>query len=778
MTSTDRHVRPRGRHARRLAPAHGPALSRWGIVVARRRSRVLVVWLLLVIAAGAAYPLLQARLGAPDHTVRGSDSARATQLTARHFPALGAEQDVVVFRSQRHQAAAEAYRRHVFEVLEEVAGEPGVVGVSSPYDPHERGRISADKRAAVAVVALRGDAAARARLAAELQRKVRRQSSGAAVEAYVVGSSPLSNDLSRVQLHDQHVAEGIGVPIALVVLVLALGSLTAGVLPVVLAFAAVLVCLGILAVFAVALRLDTFVTVICTMIGGGVGIDYALFVVSRFREELARRTGPGTGMPRTEAIEESVGAALRTSGGTVAASGLIVIVALGSMAILDGHLFLEIAIAAGLVVACCVLAALTLLPALLAALGTRINAGKLPRRRSARPGVRHRDTSGRWAAWARFVQRRPFQVGLPALMLLGLIAVPASVIRLGFDLGTETLGDAPSGRGQRIISQSFAPGSVAPLNLIGCARDGPLGPRQLRSFERLKTSLRADDTVAEVTVAANKKRAPGTAERTVDVSSDGRCAHLSVVSAQEVDSPATRALVDRIRGELAPAAFSGTSTRLYVGGLTAEYVDLSAETSTKLPVVAAIICVLSLGYLLVIFRSLLLPLKAVLLNLLATAAALGLTALVFQFGHGAELVGFRPSGTLQAYLPVALFALLFGLSMDYEVFLVRRVQEEWLRSGDNARAVVHGVAHTAREITAGSAIMAAVFGSFLLARSPELKQFGFALSVAVLLDATIVRVVLVPALLSIGGRANWWLPRRLKPVPRGRRQIEQAEIVA
>ncbi|MEV0319906.1 MMPL family transporter [Streptomyces sp. NPDC050658] len=763
MTSTGRHVRPRGRHARRLAPAYGPALTRWGIAVARRRSVVLVVWLLLVLAAGAAYPLLQERLGAPDHTVRGSDSARAAQLIARHFPALGSEQDMVVFRSDRHQAGTDAYRRHVSTVLDAVADVSGVVGVSGPYDPDERGRISADKRAAVAVVSLRGDVAARSRLAADLQRKVRLRSSGAAVEAYVVGVSPLSNDLSRVQLHDQHVAEGIGVPIALVVLLLALGSLTAAVLPVALAFVAVLVCLGILAVFAVALRLDTFVTVITTMIGGGVGIDYALFVVSRFREELARRTRPAKDMPHTEAIEASVGAALRTSGGTVAASGLIVIVALGSMAILDGHLFLEIAIAAGLVVACCVLAALTLLPALLAALGTRINAGRLPRRRGARPGVRQRGTSGRWAAWARYVQRRPFRVGLPALMLLGLIAAPASELRLGFDLGLETLDDAPSGRGQRIISQSFAPGSVAPLTIIGCAGEGPLGTRQLRSFDRLTTSLRADDGVAQVTVAADKKRAPGSAGRTVDVSADGRCAHLSVVSSEEVDSPATRALVGRIRGELAPAAFSGAPTRLYVGGLTAEYVDLSAETSTKLPVVAAIICVLSLGYLFVIFRSLLLPVKAVLLNLLATAAALGLTALVFQFGHGAELVGFRPNGTLQAYLPVALFALLFGLSMDYEVFLVRRVQEEWLRSGDNARAVVHGVAHTAREITAGSAIMAAVFGSFLLARAPELKQFGFALSVAVLLDASIVRVVVVPALLSLGGRANWWLPRRLKP---------------
>jgi RND superfamily putative drug exporter len=246
--------------------------------------------------------------------------------------------------------------------------------------------------------------------------------------------------------------------------------------------------------------------------------------------------------------------------------------------------------------------------------------------------------------------------------------------------------------------------------------------------------------------------------RLIDTDRGGRCALLDIVLAVPVDSTAASRFVRDLRTELAPRALAGTRVDARTGGLTAQYADLAAETTGKLPLVVAIVLAVSFCYLLLVFRSLLLPAKAVVLNLVATAAALGLTVFVFQFGRGARVLDFHSVGTLQAYLPVALFALLFGLSMDYEVFLVRRIQEEWLRSGDNAEAVAVAVARTARQITAAAAIMVAVFASFLAAHVLELKQFGFGLSIAVLLDATAIRLLLVPAIMGIASRGNWWLP--------------------
>ncbi|MFE0188080.1 MMPL family transporter [Streptomyces sp. NPDC058989] len=735
------------------------------MTVARHRTLVLAVWILLLLGAAVARPVLDARLGAPDISVRGSGAARAEQTMAEHFPALGAEQDLVVFRSEHHRVDDPTYRRMVARVLDTVRGRPGVTAVTSPYDAAEDGRISADRHMAVAPIGTGGDTATRARLAEEVQQRIGRVTAGGRVEAYLVGSTPLSNDLADGQLRDQSVSEAIGIPIALAILLLALGALVAAVLPVALALASVLLCMGVLTPLAGPLHLDRLVAVITTMIGTGIGIDYALFVVSRFREELAMRAGRGRA--GRQATDEAVGAALYTSGTTIAASGLVVIVALGSMVVIGGHIFLEIAVASGLVVACSVTAGLTLLPALLATLGYRVNAGKVPR-----PLLAHRAGSGRWAAWAHFVLRRPLLLGLPALLLLSALALPAASMRLGFDVGFDSLDDAPSGRGQQILTTSFTPGESAPVHIVGCTRRARLGAADLRAFARVGTTLRADERVARVTPvggaparrAVAPVRSDTVAEPSVspsppaDIAPDGRCAHVGATLAGPIDSAGARALVSELRDRLVPTAFAGSDVEVFVGGLTAQQSDFADEVTGKLPLVVAITLTLSFCYLLALFRSLLLPLKAVLLNVLATVAALGLTTLVFQDGHGSGPLGFTPPGALQAYLPVALFALLFGLSMDYEVFLVRRTQEEWLRTGDNAQAVALGLERTAGQITAGAAIMAAVFGSFLFAEVLELKEFGFALTVAVLLDATVVRVVLVPAVMAIGGDANWRLP--------------------
>ncbi|HKS46937.1 MAG TPA: MMPL family transporter [Amycolatopsis sp.] len=759
---------------RQPPPQPRSALGRWGRTMARHRWLVLTVWLLLLVTAGALYPVLQSRLGVPDYSVRGSESARAQTLLAQRFPELGDEQDVLVFRSSRYPATSEPFRQFVTTVLDTVRNDSDVTAVVGPYDPAAVGQLSSSGQVALALVGLRGSEAVRATTVQHIQDRVRAQAAGGVVDAYLTGSSPLNNDLAKVELRDQEVAEGIGIPVALVILLLALGGLVAAALPVGLALAGVLTCLGVLAGLTGPLHLDQFVTVITTMIGLGVGIDYALFVVSRFREELAQgRARDGSGRA---VVDEAISTALRTSGRTIVVSGLIVIVALGAMAVIDGHIFTEIAVAAGLVVGCCLLAGLTLLPALLAVLGDRVNSLALPRR--FRPVVVTKDgrlMSGRWAGWARFALTRPFRLGVPALLVLVLLGLPTTAIRLGFDLGLSSLEKTPSGQGAQIVAAAFHPGVVGPVQLVGCTTRGALSTTDLDAVSRLTASARADPAVAQVAsvtdvldqqlgghtvtdlrLATANPALAAILARMVDPA--GQCVVLTVVPAHAVDSPAASALVTALRQDLVPRALAGAGMDVHVGGLTAAYLDLSAETTDKLPLVIAIVLGLSFCYLVVVFRSLLLPLTAVALNLLVTAAALGLTVFVFQQGHGAGVLGFTSVGSLQAYLPVALFALLFGLSMDYEVFLVRRIQEEWLDSGDNTHAVTTALDRTARQISAGAAIMVAVFGSFLAANVLELKQFGFGLAVAVLLDATVVRMVLVPSLMGLLGRANWWLP--------------------
>ncbi|GGK33921.1 membrane protein [Pilimelia terevasa] len=749
------------------------SLQAWGQLCARRPLGLLAVWLVILVGSGLLYPTLEKSLGAPDYTVRHAESARAQQLVAAHFPVLGAEQDVVVFRSTAHQVDAPEYRAAVDRVLAAVRAQPRVTGVVSPYEPAADEQVAADRRVAVAVVGLAGSESVRAETAKDLQRIVADSTRGSPLETYLTGPSPLTNDLSDVELADQERAEMIGIPIALGVLLLCLGGVVAAGLPLLVALASVLGCTGLLVALAGPLHLDRFATVITTVIGIGIGIDYALFIVSRYREELARAAAGRR--PTRDDVRVALGRALHTSGRTIVISGAIVIVALSSLVIIDGHIFMEIAVASALVVATCLVTSLTLLPALLSVLGHRINSGALPRR--LRPtDVDGGERQGRWSAWARTVLRRPVAFGLPALILLIALAWPVASIKLGIDWGLAALSETPSGKGQQIVSTSFSPGAVGPVQTVVCA-DSALTDRHLDGVARLTAAAEADGRVDRVTsitgvldrtagshnqatlqAAAGSPAGRPVVASLVDLDRGGRCTYLQTLVNRPVDSPAAIEFVTHLRERLVPDAFRGVDVDVQVGGLTAQYADLAKETTRKLPWVVGIVLALSFGYLLVVFRSLFVPAKAVVLNLLATTAAVGLTVIVFQYGYGEGALGFTSVGNLQAYLPVALFALLFGLSMDYEVFMVSRIQEEWLRSGDNDAAVATALQHTARQITAGAAIMIAVFGALIAADVLELKQFGFGLAVAVLIDATVVRMLLVPAAMKLASGANWWLP--------------------
>ncbi|MEO6702984.1 MAG: MMPL family transporter [Jatrophihabitantaceae bacterium] len=719
-------------------------IHRWGQLMARRRRAVMILWTLLILASLAATPLLMARLGAPDYGVPGSDSAKVQQLLSKHFSGLGAEQDLVVFQTRSGTLDEPANRQAVTHILDAVRGSQHVAAVVGPFDAQAKNQVSQDRTAAFGLVGVDGTTGQLAKRTAAVQKAVRSASSGP-VQAWLTGYSPVTNDLTVVENADSERAESIGMPVALIVLLFALGALVAALLPLLLAIAGLCVTFGVITLLSYAMKADSFLVAIVTMIGMGIGIDYALFVVSRFREEMARRhidrTTPDSS-ERRAALADCASASLATSGRTVLFSGAIVAISMCSLLVVNSPVFREIGVGVAAVVVCTLLAAWTLLPAVLVALGPRVNKGSLPGR--LQPSEVRADGSaadGNWARWAHAVMRRPVLACVLVAAVLALCALPLGSLKYGIDLGINSLAGRPSAQAQQVLTRSFGAGLVSPIEVVITGKsDQPLDAAGQNATATLEEQLTKDGRV-------------GSVDRTV---SDNRVL-LTVVPSVPVDSTSATALVAHIRHDLAPAA-EANGSQIRVGGATAEFADVSHETSSKIPLILLIVLLVTVVFLLFILRSLALPLKAIAMNLLATAASVGITIAVFQWGWASGLLHFRSVGFLQVYIPITVFVMLFGLSMDYEVFLIRRMQEAWRQTGDNVEAIASGVEHTARPIAAAAAIMVAVFGSFVTAGVLELKQFGLALAIAVALDATLVRLVLVPAFMRLLGRWNWWLP--------------------
>ena len=759
--------------------------TRWGAWAARRHWWVLGVWIALLVASAASYPYLESQLVAPDYSVSGSDSDRVNELIQQNFTAAGSEQDVIVFNSDTLVVTDPEYRQVLDDVLADVRDEAGVASVLGPNDPGAEGQISADGHASLAAVGLSGDDSQRAGHAADIQDTIDAALGDSQVEGYLAGISPSSNDVTAVETADVERAESIGLPIAFIVLLFALAALVAAFVPLALALSGVTVTIGVLAALTGVMNFDAFLLSIITMIGVGIGIDYSLFIMSRYREELARRKDD------PDAVTAAVGAAMTTSGRTIVFSGAIVAISLFSLFVVKSPLFQEMAIGAVLVVVCTLAAAWSLLPALLGALGPRVNRGSLPKRfqpAEDRPDAEdptRPEGTGFWAKWAHTVLDHPW-LAIPAAAVLIVLTLPMFGLKLGIDLGLAAMADEPSGKAEVILADSFSEGAMSPVQiLVSHQGDGPLTTEDLKAVDQLTTEAGQDPRVTGAFAVTTMLRAAGlpvTAEglatleqstdpavttqlaQTVNLDDGADRTIVTMVPSVAIDSSKASDLVNDLRDEVIPPLSSGGGPEMLVGGASAQFEDLSAETLGKLWVVIGLVLTLSFLYLMVVFRSLLIPLKAVAMNLLATGAAFGLTAWVFEEGHLENLFNFTSVGFVQVYLPIMVFALLFGLSMDYEVFLIRRMQEEWVASGDNERAVATGLAHTARPIAAAAGIMAAVFGCFLVADVLELKQFGLALAAAVILDATLVRLLLVPAIMKVAGPANWWLPRWLQKI--------------
>jgi RND superfamily putative drug exporter len=461
-----------------------------------------------------------------------------------------------------------------------------------------------------------------------------------------------------------------------------------------------------------------------TMIGLGVGIDYALFLVTRHREHLA------SGM----AVEESVGRAVATAGQSVIFAGGTVVIAILGLAVAGIPSLTAAGIATSLIVLIMVVSSITLLPAFLGLAGNNID------RFSVRRRVRDAERSRRagWERWGRHVSRHAWVYAVGTTALLVALTAPVLALRLGFpDEGT-----LPESRTERqaydLVADGFGPGINGPLVIaVDISEDE-------RTLEPLVSAIAADPGIVSVAPA--------------EVAGDARVATILAFPTTAPQDDSTIETIERLRAEVLPRVLEGSAAHAHIGGQTANSADVSERVSARLPWFVTAVVMLSFLLLMVVFRSILVPLKAALLNLLSIGAAYGVMVMVFQWGWGKGLIGLEATVPIVSFLPMFMFAVLFGLSMDYEVFLLSRIREEYRRTGDNDGSVIHGIAKTARVITSAALIMISVFLGFVLGDDPVIKMMGLGLATAIFIDATIVRIVLVPATMKLMGHSNWWLP--------------------
>ncbi|MEJ7799051.1 MAG: MMPL family transporter [Ilumatobacter sp.] len=525
-------------------------------------------------------------------------------------------------------------------------------------------------------------------------------------------------------------AELIGLAAAVLILLVAFGSLIAMGLPIVIALFGLALGVTAMSLITYVIAIPSWAPQMGSMIGLGVGIDYALFLVTRHREFLA------TGMTVTEAA----GRAVATAGQAVVFAGGTVVIAILGLAVAGVPFMTAAGVATSVIVLIVVVASVTLLPALLGLSGHWINRLGIHRRHAASDGV-----SAGWARWGRHVSRHALSYAVGVTVLLLALTAPVLALQLGFpDEGT-----MPESRTERgaydLVADGFGPGSNGPLVIAVDLSGGELGTRSDNAVvDRLVAAIGQDPGVAAVSPP--------------EIKADADVATIVAFPTTSPQDDETFATVERLRADVFPTALADSGVTAHVGGQTANFGDVASRVSDRLPWFVAAVVLLSFLLLMVVFRSVLVPLKAALLNLLSIGAAYGVLVMVFQWGWGKDLIGLESTVPIVSFIPMFMFAVLFGLSMDYEVFLLSRVREEYLATGDNEASVISGIAGTARVITSAALIMISVFGGFVLGDDPVIKMMGLGLATAILVDATVVRIVLVPATMTLMGDANWWLP--------------------
>jgi putative drug exporter of the RND superfamily len=678
-----------------------------------RRKVVIGIWIASIIALGG----LAAGAGGgfvDNFSLPGSESQKAYDLLKEKFPEQSGDSVQVVFKANDGSLRDAAHQRQIRALDKELSGLPSVAGVQGPS-----GRsISSGGR--IGFSTLQFDAQAVDLDRADIVRVID-TAKDAATDTLQVNLG--GQAIKIAEQPQQSATEGIGVLVAIIVLIAVLGSIAAMSMPLIVAFASIGVAMTAVLAASSLFDIASFAPTLAVMIALGVGIDYALLVINRFRDELAH------GSDRREATIT----ALDTAGRSVLFAGSTVVIALLGMLLLGISFLNGPAIASALAVFFTMVGALTLLPALL---GTKLLGARVKPAKAKSSGGSARG----YMRWAQIIERRPrlFAVATTALLLV--IAFPVT----GMQLGTSDAGNDAEGSTTRIaydqLSDGFGPGFNGPLLIV---TELPK-PGDRSGLEKLSAAIAQQDNVAAVGPPV--------------LNSAGDTATLTVFPASKPQAPETEALLERLRNDVVPPVEKATGITASIGGATATQADLSSVLASKLPLFIAVVVGLSLLLLGMVFRSIVIPLKAAVMNVLSIGAALGVITWVFQDGHLASLIGVDTVGPIEAFLPVFMFAIVFGLSMDYEVFLVSRMHEEWERRKDPALAVRNGLALTGRVVTAAAIIMISVFASFMLGDDRTIKLFGLGLASAVFFDAFFIRLILVPALMYLFGKASWWLP--------------------
>ncbi|HTL87674.1 MAG TPA: MMPL family transporter [Acidimicrobiia bacterium] len=687
------------------------------------RRRVLILWIVLLVGVNV---LAQAVGGDLLKTfdVPGSESGRAFSVLSRDFARKGDTGNLVFKDKGPGNVEEPKVKAAIDPLIAELRKQPHVKSVESPYDPQNARFISSKGKIAYAEILFDVQANDVPINLATHMRSLVSKANSADVQIELGGSMFVDQT--------QPASEGIGIAAAILILLLAFGSLLAMGLPIMTALFGIGIGLATVTLLARVLDIPSFAPQVTAMIGIGVGIDYALFISTRYREALHEGADP----------ERAVVHAIDTSGRAVLFAGGTVVISLLGLFVIGVSFIRGLAIGASLAVLFVMGAAVTLLPAVLGFVGHTIDKFALPSAKKKRAAE-----GSFWTRWSQTVQKRPWVAAVGGLLILLVLAVPFFSMRLGIaDSGNDPT-KMTTRRSYDLLSEGFGPGINGPLLIAGDAK-----PSDLPTVNELHDAIAKDPDVFQVSPVIRSPKGVG--------------ALIQVVPKGSPQDESTTQLVHRLRDDVIPNATRGTGLDMHVGSQTAVGVDLADLQGQRLPYMFLVILFMSFILLMLVFRSLLVPLKAVIMNLLSIGAAYGVIVAIFQWGWIKSFVGIGKEGPIEAWIPMMLFAIVFGLSMDYEVFLLSRIKEEYDDHRNNSLAVAHGLAKTARLITAAAAIMICVFGSFVLSDLRVLKLIGFGLAFAVLIDATLVRLVLVPATMELLGDRNWWLPKWLEWLPR------------
>ena len=745
--------------------------GRWGALVYRFRRPIVLLTIVLAVASLGLASQASGELSSGGWLDRGSESARVADRIAAEY-GTGRSSLIVLFRAGPGvDAASAAFQAQVHQSLVALAADGRVAGIVGYAETHQPRFIARDGNDAYVVVQLNATDEESVTQFEGLRAEV---VPPPGVQVEFTGYGPLTLDSSHQSEVDLQQAETVSLPVALIILVAVFGSVLAAGLPLLVAGLAIPSALALVWMVAQRVEMSIFVLNVGTMLGLALAIDYSLFLVSRFREELARGRTPG------EAVERAVA----TSGKAIAFSGSAVAIGLAGLFFLKAPALASIGIGGALVVLSAVFYALTFLPAALGMLGPRVNALSVTallrrvRRRPAQPD----DTVvpiGRWERIARWVMSHPVMVFTPVLAVLVIAGTPFLHMEQGVPGATIYPPGLPSRDAYVTLQEHFPPGETTPIQILATVHGDPTSPANARALSayaaelgRLPNVSRVESPFSSLTdprtgapMGADEVAAlwsgpaagrPQELQQLAQAYIRGSTVQLDVISPLDPSLPEAAAMIPTIRG--LPA---GDGIHVQVGGAAATGYDFLSAVSERLPLVVGIVLAAMLAILFLLFGSVVLPVKAVVMTLLSVSASFGALVWIFQDGNLSGLLDFQPLGYTIAGNPVIMFCVLFGLSMDYEVLLLSRIQEAYRRTGDNTASVAEGLARTAAVITGAALIMVTVFAAFALARVITIKSLGIGMAIAVLVDATVIRVFLVPATMRLLGRWNWWAPGRL-----------------